>query len=63
MSTTEKRQLVVASYLRLSLKKQCELLGVSRTHMYYQPKGENALNERLMKNIDQYFFTSSLLWC
>jgi len=55
MSTTEKRQLVVASHPRLSLKKQCELLGVSRTHMYYKPRGESALNEQLMKYIDRYF--------
>jgi putative transposase len=55
MSTTEKRQLVVASHPRLSLKNQCELLGVSRTLMYYKPRGESALNEQLMKCIDRYF--------
>ena len=55
MSTTEKSQLIVASHPRLSLKKQCELLDVSRTHMYYKPKGESTLNEQLMKCIDRYF--------
>ncbi len=55
MSTTERRQLIVASHPRLSLKNQCELLDVSRTHMYYKPKAESALNERLMKHIDRYF--------
>jgi putative transposase len=55
MSSTEKRQLVVASHPRLSLKNQCDLLGVSRTLMYYKSKGEGALNEQLMKCIDRYF--------
>jgi len=55
MSSTERRQLVVASHPRLSLKNQCELLGVTRSLMYYTPKGESLLNEQLMKNIDRYF--------
>lgn len=55
MSSTEKRQLVVASHPRLSLKNQCELLGISRTLMYYKPRGESALNEQLMRCIDRYF--------
>lgn len=55
MSTTEKRQLVVMSHPRLSLKKQCELLDISRSLMYYKPKGESVINEHLMKSIDQYF--------
>jgi putative transposase len=55
MSSTEKRQLVVSSHPRLSLKRQCEILGVARSLMYYKPKGESNLNERLMKHIDKYF--------
>lgn len=55
MSITERRQLVVASHPRLSLSKQCELLEVTRSQIYYKPKGESALNDKLMKHIDQYF--------
>jgi putative transposase len=55
MSTTEKRQLIVVSHPRLSLKNQCQLLNISRSLMYYKPKAESALNERLMKHIDRYF--------
>ena len=55
MSTTEKRQLIVSAHPRLSLTKQCELLSISRSSVYYQPKGECALNEILMKHIDHYF--------
>lgn len=55
MSTTERRQLVVVAHPRLSLKRKCELLRVTRSLMYYKPRGESALNEQLMKAIDRYF--------
>jgi putative transposase len=55
MSTTEKRQLVVKAHPRLSLKRQCSLLGLSRSLIYYKPRGESSLNEQLMKHIDRYF--------
>jgi putative transposase len=55
MSTTERRQLVVAAHPRLSLSKQCTLLGITRSQMYYKPKGESVLNDQLMKRIDRYF--------
>lgn len=55
MSTAERRQLVVAAHPRLSLSKQCTLLGITRSQMYYKPKGESALNDQLMRYIDRYF--------
>jgi len=55
MSTTERRQKVVKSHPGLSLEKQCELLGIHRSGLYYKPKGENALNLELMKRIDVYY--------
>jgi putative transposase len=55
MSTTERRQLVVASHPGLSLIKQCELLDINRSTIYYKPRGESTLNEQLMKAIDRYF--------
>jgi putative transposase len=36
----------------LSIGRQCQLLGLSRSGFYYQPRGENALNLRLMGLID-----------
>jgi putative transposase len=53
MSTTKKRQLVVKSHPRLSLEKQCELLEIQRSGIYYKPKGESNLNLELMKKIDR----------
>lgn len=55
MSSTERRQLVVKSHPGLSLRRQCEILGISRSMSYYKPRGESPLNEQLMKYIDRYF--------
>ena len=38
---------------KLSLVKQCELLSVSRSMIYYVPKGESGLNLSLMRLIDE----------
>jgi putative transposase len=37
---------------KLSLSKQCELLGVGRSGWYYQPRGESAENLALMRALD-----------
>ena len=40
---------------KLSLRKQCELLRLSRSRPYYQPLGESAENLRFMEIIDKQF--------
>jgi len=40
---------------KLSLRKQCELLQLSRSRLYYQPAGESAENLRFMEIIDKQF--------
>ena len=37
----------------LSLSRQCVLLGVSRSSLYYRPKGESAENLVLMRRMDE----------
>jgi putative transposase len=39
----------------ISLGRQCELLGVSRSGYYYEPRGESPENIRLMHRIDELF--------
>jgi len=39
----------------LSVTAQCRLLSLSRSSVYYRPKGENALNLTLMRLIDEQF--------
>jgi len=39
----------------LSVGKQCELLSISRSSFYYEPKGESEMNLDLMRVIDKQF--------
>lgn len=39
----------------LSLRRQCELLALSRTGLYYEPVGESELNLELMRCIDELY--------
>ncbi len=41
--------------LALSLRWQCHLLGLNWSSLYYQPKGESALNLLLMKELDEQY--------
>lgn len=40
---------------KVSISKQCRLLAVSRSGFYYERKGENPLNLKLMRLIDEQF--------
>lgn len=47
----------------LSIRRQCELVGLSRASLYYQPACESALNLALMRRIDeQYLRTPFYGW-
>ena len=37
----------------LSIVKQCKLLSISRSGLYYHPRGDNAFNQHFMRLIDQ----------
>lgn len=39
----------------ISLSRQCHLLSINRSTVYYQPKGESSLNFTLMRLIDEQF--------
>ena len=39
----------------LSIRRQCELLGVNRTSLYYQPAGESEENLLLMRLLDEQY--------
>lgn len=39
----------------ISLRRQCELLGVNRSGLYYEPVGESAENLMLMRLIDEEY--------
>jgi transcriptional regulator with PAS, ATPase and Fis domain len=46
---------VEPAHLEISLRRQCELLGVNRSGLYYQPVGESEENLLLMRRIDEEY--------
>ena len=59
----QKRQLLEPAHQQVSLRRQCELVGLNRASYYYQPARESALNLELMHKIDeQYLKTPFYGW-
>lgn len=42
----------------LSIRRQCELLGLSRSSWYYEPAGESAENLQWMRRIDEQYLAT-----
>jgi len=42
----------------VSITNQCQLLSISRSGWYYEPKGESSLNLKLMRLIDEQFLAT-----
>jgi putative transposase len=55
MSLTHKRSLISPNHEELSVVKQCELLDLPKSSLYYKPKGESVENQLIMKAIDRKF--------
>lgn len=53
MSVGGRREMIEAQHQRLSVTSQCQLLRISRSGVYYQPRGESAFNLSLMRLIDE----------
>ncbi len=49
------RPLVEPDHPQLSVRRQCELLGLSRASLYYEPASESEENLRLMRLLDQEY--------
>lgn len=50
----DRATLVCSDYKGLSKRKQCEILEVPRSSLYYKPKGENEVNLKLMGIMDRH---------
>jgi putative transposase len=46
---------VERGHLEISLRRQCELLGVNRSGLYYEPAGESEENLWLMRLLDEQY--------
>lgn len=44
----------VSKDLKFSVRKQCELLSVNRSNLYYQKKSESSENIEIMKKVDEH---------
>jgi putative transposase len=49
------RQLVDREHAGISVRRQCELLGVNRSGLYYQPVDESEENLTLMRLLDEQY--------
>src|SRR5712692_9908501 len=54
-SIEELRPLVERGHPEISVRRQCELLGVNRSGLYYEPVGESEQNLRLMRLLDEQY--------
>jgi putative transposase len=53
--TEDLRRLVDWGHADISLRRQCELLGVNRSGLYYEPLGESEENLTLMRLLDEQY--------
>ena len=54
-SLPELRGMIDKAHDSLSISRQCSLLGIHKSGVYYQPRGESELNLTLMKLIDEQY--------
>lgn len=55
MPLSERRSLVI-SRPELSIRKQCRILGIHRSGLYYENRGESAENLELMRLMDEHYY-------
>ena len=55
MSVARRREWIAPEHPHLSVARQCALLGISRSGLYYARVGENGANLALMRLIDEQF--------
>jgi len=55
LTIEQKKQAVEPSYKKITIARQCELLGLNRSRLYYKATGETDYNEMLMKLVDEQY--------
>jgi len=55
MPLLDKRKMVSKADTEICLRRQCELLEIHRSGIYYRPKGESDLNLELMRLMDEHY--------
>jgi putative transposase len=55
LTLEEKRAVVEPRHEQISLRRQCELLGLSRGSLYYCSQADESYNEQLMRRLDRQY--------
>lgn len=55
---SERKNMIVRDHLKLSICKQCELLGINRSSLYYAPIGEREENLEIMRLMDEQYYNT-----
>lgn len=55
LAQEEREAIIDGGDERMSIRKQCELLGITRSSLYYEPQPEKPYNLELMRLIDEEF--------
>jgi putative transposase len=54
-SVEVKREMIENHHPDISIRRQCELIGLNRSTFYTEPGGETVLNLQLMRLIDEHY--------
>jgi len=55
LTLEKKRKSVEPGHKKIPIYRQCELLGLNRSSLYYKPSGQTEYNEQLMRLIDEQY--------
>jgi putative transposase len=55
LTLEQKRKAIEPTHKKIPVYRQCELLCLSRSSLYYKPRGDTQYNEKLMKLIDEQY--------
>ena len=55
LTLEQKRKAIEPGHKQITIYRQCELLGLSRSSLYYKPCGDSQYNEQLMRLLDEQY--------
>ncbi len=55
LTLEQKRKAIEPRHSQVTIYRQCELLGLSRSSLYYKPWGNSQYNEQLMRLLDEQY--------
>jgi len=58
LTSEDKKKLLEPEHQTISLRRQCELLGLNRSNIYYQPREGNPGKRKLLRLIDEIYMRS-----